>query len=394
MKVLMIHTFHHPRGGDTTYAALLVRLLEEAGHRVVPLAMRHPDNDPSPWEQRWPAWVEPRLADARSALSLAWSHDAARATADLVAEVRPDVAHIQHVHRHLTPSVLEPLRRAGVPVVWTVHDYELICPEGHLFDGRAPCERCRGHHYWQAAVHRCKWGQVLPSVAVAAEKALHHRLGVWNKVDRFLCPSAFLARKLVEFGVPEERVRVLPNALDAGLPASGGGEGWLVAGRLSPEKGVDVAIAAARLLPGHRLWICGDGPERGRLEAAAPPDVRFLGHLPRERLARLIREVAVVAVPSRWWENLPYAVLEAQAAGRAVVASAMGGIPEQIDNGVDGLLVPAENPPALAEAVGGLLADPERAHRLGAAAAARVRRDLAPDAHLAAILAHYREVGA
>ncbi|MCB9777308.1 MAG: glycosyltransferase [Alphaproteobacteria bacterium] len=404
MRVLMVHSFHHPRGGDTTYTRDLTRLLTKRGHQVIPLAMRHPDNEPSPYEARFPSWVDPRTAEtrvdrARALLRMAWSLESARAARAMVRDLAPDVAHVQHLHRHLTPAVLGPLRRAGVPVVWTVHDYELICPSGHLYVDGAPCERCRGHHYLQAVHHRCKWDRTLPSAAVALEKALHHRLGVWDRVDRFLCPSRWLADTLVRFGVRADRVTVLPNPLDpSGLAgeeeARARGSGWLYAGRLAEEKGVRDLLEAARRLPGHRLRICGGGPLLDEVRAAAArlPQVEVLGPLPRPKLLEELRSAAVVAVPSRWPENLPYAVSEAQALGRAVVASHIGGIPELVTDGVDGRLVPPADPAALAAAVGALLADPARAAALGAAGRARVARTLDPDRHVGGVETVYAEV--
>jgi len=398
MKILMVSSFHHARGGDTTYARGLTRLLEGAGHAVIPFAMRHPDNDPSPWETRFPSWVDPwgpRGLLGRLGLlpRLIWSRDAARSIASIIAEIRPDVAHLHHVHRHLTPSVLGPLRDAGVPIVWTVHDAELICPAGTLYNAGAPCERCRGGRYDEAIWGRCKGEALLPSLAVALEKTVHAALRVPTRADLLICPSRFMADTLVRFGLPEDRVLHLPNFLEPGQEPTGGpGQGWLYAGRLAPEKGLDTLLEAARLLPDLPLTLCGSGPltEEIRARLNTMPQVRMLGHLPQAALHALIHEAAVVAVPSRWPENFPYAVLEAQAAGRAVVASRIGGIPEQIEDGVDGVLVPPGDPRALAEAVGALVAQPERAARMGQAARARVLRERDPQIHLSAILSIYQ----
>ncbi len=397
MRVLMINTFHHPRGGDATYTRTVSAALRAAGHDVIPLAMRHPDNTPSTWEHRFLSWIDLRgsrglRARLRVGRRMFWSREASALCSRLVEEIRPDVAHLQHVHRHVTPSVLGPLRAAGVPIVWTVHDYELICPEGHLFQGGHPCERCHGHRYWEAIRGRCKWDSLGPSVAVALEKSLHAALGVWSRVDRFLCPSQFLADTLVRFGLPAARVTHLPNCVQvSGPPSTIAGEGCLYAGRLSTEKGVDVAIEAARRIPGQPLYICGTGPEEAAIRARAVglPNVRFLGHLPPRGLAEVLRSVRAVVVPSRWWENFPYAVLEAQAAGRAVVASHIGGIPEQITHDHDGLLVPPNDPAALAAALRRLYAEPELAQRLGAAGAQRVRERLSVGRHLQRLLGVY-----
>lgn len=399
MKILMVNTFHHRRGGDATYALTLSRRLEAAGHEVVPLAMRHPDNEPSVWEPWFVGQIDHRdlrgRTDRLRALARLVHHPgSARAAAGLIAKTKPDLVHLQHVHRHLTPSVVDPAVRAGIPVVWTVHDYELVCPSGHLFANGAPCEACKGHRYQNAVLKRCKRGDVVLSAAAAFEKAAHVATGLWRKIDRFLCPSAFLAQKLVDFGVPADRVFVQPNFVEVDAPPSPGGSGWLYAGRLSEEKGVRLLVDAARLLPDQRLVICGAGPLEGELRARARglANIEWRGHVPKADLDRALRDAAVVAVPSLWYENLPYAVAEAQAAGKAVVASRIGGIPELVDDGRDGVLVPPADPRALADAVRGLLADPERARRLGLAGHDRVKTRMDPDAHLERILAHYEAV--
>jgi len=129
-----------------------------------------------------------------------------------------------------------------------------------------------------------------------------------------------------------------------------------------------------------------------RQRAAELPHVHFLGHLPPSHLDRVMRSVRVVVVPSRWYENFPYAVLEAQAAGRAVVAADIGGIPEQITHGEDGLLVPPDDTDALTHAVAELLTHPARATALGKRGATRVRAHLGPAEHLDSILSIYDEV--
>ena len=183
MRVLMCHTFHHLRGGDCTYTFTLSELLERDGHEVIPLAMRHPLNKRSTWERHFIPRLEfdaqaPKSTQARSLRRHIWNREAERAAAELIARYRPDVMHLQHVHHHLTPSVVRAAHKAGIPVVWTVHDYELICPEGHLFDGTSPCTACRGHQYFQAVRKRCKRGARGPSMLAALENSAHAAWGL------------------------------------------------------------------------------------------------------------------------------------------------------------------------------------------------------------------------
>lgn len=398
MRILIAHSFLHARGGDSTYARTLAKGLEDAGHEVAWLATRHPANDPSPWEPYFPPQRDFSALTPRTALSAAvrsaWDPRAQAACAALIDAFRPDVLHLQHVHHHLTPSIIVPARRAGIPVVWTVHDYELICPNGLLFTEGAPCERCRSHRYREAVAHRCKRDSAVFSAFAAIEKTIHRARGLWGLIDRFLCPSQFLADKLIAFGVPARRVVVEPNACDPNPVSGDPGAGWLFAGRLTVEKGVRVALDAARLVDA-RVAICGDGPLAAEVRTAAAdlPHLRALGQLSPDDLRARVQAAAVVAVPSLWWENLPYAVIEAQSAGKAVIASRVGGIPELIDDGVDGILVPPGDSVALAGAIAALLADPDRARELGQAGARRVRDRMSVDDHVARVLAHYAVAG-
>ncbi len=387
MKILVVHSFWHARGGDWTSLSTLSDALEAAGHTVIPFAMRHPDNAPSAWE----GWFAPWNADARA--DGVWSLRAAAAVSRLVRAHRPDVAHAHHLHRHLTPSVLGALRRLRVPTVWTLHDHELVCPTGLAHAAGDPpgaeCSRCdAGFHH--AVIHRCKRAALAPSAAVALEHGVHAALGVRRAADRFLTPSRFLLDRLAARGVPAERLRHVPNPVVAPREAPLDPSGPVVfAGRLTPEKGVEDVLAAARRLPDAPFVIAGGFGEPG---GDTPRNVRYVGHLDGSALGRLIASASVVLTPSRWPENDPYAVLEPMAAGRAVVACRVGGIPEQIDHAVDGWLVEPGNPAALASAVARLRARPDEMVRLGTNARVRVARERDP-AHIAGrVAAIYREL--
>lgn len=370
MRVLLVSSFLYPRGGDTTCAFTGARALTTLGHEVVPLAMRHPENAPSPWER----WFAPPRGIGRwtvpDALGAIWSPGAADALRRLIDHHRPDVAWINHLHRHLSPSILPVLREAGVRVVWTLHDYELVCANGLLYTQGAFCRACRGGHWEQAIVHRCKHDDFAQSAWAALEKTVHGWAGVRELVDRFVTPSAFLARELLANGFDADRVVHVPNPIEEITPGTGG-PGWLVAGRLTPEKGIDDAIAAARITPGLTLVGPGAPPD-------LPPGVTSLGLRTHAETLDLVRQAGVVVVPSRWPENQPYAVVEAQLAGRPVVATRVGGVPELIEDGVTGRLVDPGQPEALAAAIAEILRDPVLGDRLGRAARDRVHREHDP----------------
>jgi glycosyltransferase involved in cell wall biosynthesis len=219
-------------------------------------------------------------------------------------------------------------------------------------------------------------------------------------VDAFICPSQFLAGQMERGRVYPDRMHVIRHFidLDGVSPKSSPGGNAVIAGRLSAEKGIAVAIKAIAHLPEPaHLDIAGDGPIRAELEALAaaeaPGRVTFHGRLPKDRLFDLLRRSAVAVVPSTWYENQPMAVLEAMAIGLPVIGSDIGGLPELIDAGRDGILVPAGDDKALAIAMGDVLADPARAFVMGQNGRRKIEGEFPPSLHLERISGLYRQIG-
>lgn len=375
MKLLLVNSFLHPRGGDTALFFEEWRGWEARGVEVVPFAMRHPHNLSSPWATRFPSWRSPRAAATpverlRAGLVGVYNPEAAGALASLIQDVRPHAAHVHHLHRHLTPSIFPVLRQAGIPSAWTLHDHELVCPNGLRFTGGAPCHRCAGGNYAEAVRHRCKDDSVPASVAVAAEKYAHRAFGTAALADRLVCPSRFLFDSLAADGFPAERLEHVPNLVLADETPGPIGENVVFAGRLTPEKGIAVLAAVAGQLPTVRFDVFGEGP--GREQLAASPNVHMHGNTPRATVHAALSRAGAVVVPSLWPENQPYAVLEAMLLGRTVLASRVGGIPELIDDGEDGLLVEPGDAVALADGLRRVLADPAAARTRGQRARKRV----------------------
>ena len=401
MRVLLVgnHWTEGP-GGAETMLLLTADLLRRAGHDVVPFAVAEPRTLPTPVRDRLPAaagsGARGRFGEAWAGT---WSARSYRALTDVVHEVRPDVAHVHHVFERLTVSVLDALRRRGVPTVMTLHDYKPVCPNYRLFVDGAPCTRCLSGRYREVVRHRCLEGSRWRSVAAAADAYASRARRLYDRVDGFLAPSAFLRDRVVEGGLPADRVRVLPNPVVAAPAPRRAGAGppfLLYAGRLVPEKGIDALLDATRRLPdGVRLRLAGEGrmerQVRARVAAEDLP-VDALGSLTPPEVAAQLRAAVAAVLPALWWENCPMAVLEAAAQGVPVVASAVGGIPELVEDGGTGLLVPPGNGDALAAAVTRLVAHPDEAARLGAAGWARVRARHDPGRHVAALQETYADL--
>jgi glycosyltransferase involved in cell wall biosynthesis len=382
MRLLLINSFLHPRGGDTTLFFEEWAGWEARGVEVIPFAMRHPDNIASPWASRFPSWRSPRGASTlaerlRAGLVGVYNGEAEAALEALIRDVRPDAAHVHHLHRHLTPSVFPALRRGGVRSAWTLHDHELVCPNGLRFTLGSPCFRCQGGNYRAAVEHRCKDGELAASLAVAGEKYAHRALRFRLLPDRLVCPSRFLADSLAADGLDPARVEHVPNLVSVEAEPGPAGANVVFAGRLTAEKGITVLAQMAAALPHVRVDVYGDGPERARL--AGSRNVVLHGNRPRPAVHRALALAGVVVVPSLWPENQPYAVLEAQLLARTVVASRIGGIPELIDDGHDGILVSPGDAPALVDAVCDALAAPDASRARGNRARQRVRLNHSAD---------------
>jgi glycosyltransferase involved in cell wall biosynthesis len=402
VKILVVNKFFWVKGGSERVLFELAAGYERAGHDVSHFAMRSARNLPSPWSGHFASelsWEGGTLARLRTAGRVIHSVEAARRIRELVRSVRPDVAHLHNFHHQLSPSIVDVLRREGIPAVHTLHDYKVICPNYLLYTEGAPCERCRGGRFYHAVLHRCVRGSRAASLVAFAEMTWHRRARTLERgIARFVSPSRFLRDKLVSFGFDERRIRVVPNGLDATTfaRAERPGAGFLYAGRLSREKGVHTLLRAVGSVPGVRLTVCGTGPAEEELRALAqreaPGRVQFAGHLEADDLLARLRGSRALVLPSEWYENAPMAVLESLASGVPVVATDLGGTAEMVRDGVSGLLTPAGDAGALAERLDRLERSPDLAAKLGRAGRSIVESEYSLDAQVSAMLSIFREV--
>lgn len=399
MRILHVNKFHFVKGGAERYVADLADAQQRAGHEVAPFAMQHARNAATPFAKYFPSEVDFDGAGARSlgvAARIVYSREAASCLDRLLRDWRPDVAHLHNIAHQLTPSILPVLAKHRIPVVQTLHDYKIACPSYLFLDHGSVCEACNGGRFYEAARRRCHRDSFAAGVVLATEAYLHRALGSYDTVQRFLCPSRWMRDTMARHGLPAEKLTHLPYCVPAAnyAPAEGDGEDVLYAGRLSREKGLATLLAAVRQLPGTRLAVAGEGPERPALEAAREDGVAvtLLGYLNGEALHEAVRRARVVVVPSEWYENLPFAVLEAMALGRAVVGARIGGIPELVEDGVTGYTFAPRDADGLAQALATALADGARAAQQGRTARRRIEADFAPGAHLERLHAIYDAV--
>jgi glycosyltransferase involved in cell wall biosynthesis len=401
--LLSINNYFYPRGGAEVLFLEQNRMFEDIGWQVVPFAMRHPKNLPTPWSEYFPDEIE--FGEAYSlpgklirAPRVIYSWQARRKLRELLRQVRPRLAHVHNIYHHLSPSILGLLRSEGIPVVLTVHDLKLACPAYTMFRGGQPCDECRGGRFHRAAVNRCIKGSLALSSLVMLEAYVHRTLRLYDaNVTRFAVPSRFILEKLVEWGWRRDRFTHIPNFVDLERfrPDRPIGPRFVYCGRLDGGKGVATLLKAAAKAR-QPVTIVGRGPEEAGLRRLADGlgvDAQFTGHLSRHALADVIEHARAVVVPSEINENAPLSALEAYAAGRPVIGSRIAGIPELVREDETGALFPPGDAAALASVLDrfGTLGD-ARLAAMGAAARQWVERDFSAAAYRQRLLALYRSI--
>lgn len=398
MRILHVDKFLRRQGGAASYMLDLGRAQVDHGHEVEYFAMAHPDNESATYDALFPPYVafDEAPSGVGGAVTMAWtmvhSRPARAAMAAIVERFRPDVVHLHNIYHQLSPSILQPLRRAGIPAVMTVHDFKLVCPTYHMADRNGPCDACVRNGFHEAVIRRCNRGSFAASALVAVESSLHRTFHSYGHIGKFLAPSEFLAELLRRADVYPEKVQVLRHGFGVDSVATPGGRDGSVVfvGRLAPEKGIDIAIRAIGMMatPGAHLHILGSGPEerplRALAAAEAPGRVTFHGHVAREAVLNRLRLSSVAVLTGRHYENQPMSILEAFSCGVPVVGADLGGIPELVDD-TTGRLVRPEDPAQVAGMLEELLQSPGELERLGRNGQDRLRARHDPAEHLGAL---------
>jgi glycosyltransferase involved in cell wall biosynthesis len=318
--------------------------------------------------------------------------DSQRALSALLKTEKPDVVHLHNPYPLLSPTVVKTAHAHGVPVVHTVHNYRQVCAPGLYFRDGHICTECRGKAFPLPAVaHACYRGSKAQSAVMAAALAYHR--GTWKQVEHFIALTDRIAEHLIDFGIPAERITVKPNGIPDAGAATGPGEGFLYAARLTPEKGLELVLDAWSRHPDGALGplrIVGDGPLRPLAERAAAgrADVTYVGPVDNAAVRAEIGRAACVIAASTWHDVLPTIILEALSGGRPVLVTDRGGMPYL--TGDAGWVVEPDGA-ALAD---GLRKAHEGAAALAPVARARYESHFAPDVLIERLIGVYRAVAA
>jgi glycosyltransferase involved in cell wall biosynthesis len=345
--LLTINNYYYRRGGAETVFFEHNRIFEALGWNVVPFAMQHPKNFPTPWSKFFVDEIEfgeqySVLEQLKRASKVIYSVEARRKLTRLLDTVQPDICHAHNIYHHISPSILGRLKSRGIPTVLTLHDLKIACPAYLMLAPDGICERCKGGKLYNVLVHRCIKGSSALSAVVMLEAMLHRLIGSYSHcVSRFVVPSRFCIAKLSEWGIPTNLFRYVPNFVDVERyrPQYAPGAAFVYFGRISREKGLATLIRAAAAAD-CELTVIGTGPDLEELRTLAAQlnvKVAFPGFLSGDALHDAVRAARAVVLPSEVYENAPMTVLEAYALGKLVIGARIGGIPELIREGETGM---------------------------------------------------------
>jgi glycosyltransferase involved in cell wall biosynthesis len=284
-----------------------------------------------------------------------YSTEARRKLGKVLDHFKPDVVHMNNINFQLTPSVIYAVKKRNIPLVQTVHDYQMICPNHLLysFGEVKPCERCIGGSKFNCVKHSCIHGSKVKSLIGAIEAKLYESLKTYQKVDLYICPSYFLEKKLLAASeLYRGKTLTVHNFIEKKpLPEKVTPEKPYVAfaARLSKEKGVTLLCEAAKLLPDYSFLVAGSGPDGECLKDI--PNITMKGFLSGDELISLMANAKVMLLPSVWYENCPLSILETHSFGVPVITMNSGGMAELVEDGKTGALINEPTPEAVAAAI-------------------------------------------
>jgi len=381
MRVCLVHNEYGGFSGEEAVIRDIGELLKDRGHQV--LAFKRSSAE----------IPDMHLGKLRAFFSGIYSLSSRRRMRRLLACERPDVVQVQNVFPFISASVLPECTKAGVPVVMDLPNYRLICPSGlHMRHGSV-CEKCMGGREYWCVLHNCE-GSLPKSIGYAARNYVARKRRLFkDNVTFYYAVTDFQRQRFLASGFPAHRISVIPNMVQpVRLPdAVPLGQCVAYAGRISPEKGIDTLIAAARQLPGIQFRAAGSLDGMPSVASEAPQNVEFVGHLGRDKLHDFYASARMLLLPSRCLETFGIVVAEAMMRAKPVICSRIGGLPEVVDDGVTGLLFEPGNAEELAEKIRYLWERPELCRAMGQAGRQKALTEYSPEKYYERLMAVYHK---
>ena len=377
MRILVAHNAYHYRGGEDTLVDAELAMLRSHGHQV---SLYRRDNGELA-----------RIRPARAAIDTIWSMRTVEELRTVAARFAPELIHAHNTFPLISPSLYGIAESLRIPVVQTLHNFRLLCPQAMLVRRGQVCTDCIGRWPWRAVLHRCYRGSFAQTAVTASMLALHRMRGSWrHDVSRYIVLNRTCRDLFIAGGLPPEKLCIKPNFVEpSGTPQWVCRAGGVFIGRLSHEKGLAILAEALQTLPGTTIDVYGKGPLQPLVEQTA--GLHYCGFLSSAALRQRMQQAAYLVMPSTGMESFGLAAIEAFACGVPVIASRQGGLGELVTHKKNGLLVTPGNPAALAAAISYADTHPHEMRRMGIDAYQTWRAHYTPEHNYELLMRIYDE---
>ena len=407
MKILLVNKYHYVKGGSETYYFGLANLLTKLGHEVIFFAMADKNNHPCKDEQFFVSNVDfngktYKMQKVKAGFRVLYSFEAKKSISALIEKEKPDIVHINLVHRHITLSIIRAIKKYNIPIVYTVHDLNCVCPNHEMLVNGKVCELCLKGKYRNCIKQKCVKGSTVKSALGAIEAINYKRMKIYDDIDLYITPSYFYKKKLEESGIIHPEIVHIKNFLPLDTKFKNDNEDknyLLYFGRISEEKGIITLLKAMEKLQSNTpLYILGTGALEEQVKEYIKAHnledkVKMFGFKSGDELKKFVAQAKCIILPSEWYENGPYAIMEAMSQGKPVIVSRFGGLPEIVEDQKTGFICnpfDSEDLKNCIEKVCNLTADEYKA--MSNTAVLNAKRDFDADTYGKTLIAHYERL--
>jgi glycosyltransferase involved in cell wall biosynthesis len=385
LNIMILNWTWFPSGGDWTYIENLCKFYESLGHTVIPFSMKNEKNFPSPFSEYFITKIDYRelnknktvLGGLTAVKNSIYSTESRSNLKMLLDKYHIDIVHLNNIHHYLTPaSIIPEIKKRNIPIIWTLHDYVILCPNTTFISNEKICEKCKKGKYYECILNRCKKQSAQASFVAALESYANKFSNPYKHVDYFICPSEFIKKKFESFGFDGSKLKQVYNLFDVDSvygyyenPTETDNKPYIVyIGNILRVKGIFTLVRAMIGLE-LELKVIGCGEHFDELkdlvENGHIQNVKLLGKMAKEDVFRFVQHASFVVVPSEWYENLPYSLVEALLLAKPVLGADIGGIPELVIDDVTGLLFQPGNTMDLRLKIQMMMSDKEKLIQMG-----------------------------
>ena len=407
MKILLVNKYHYVKGGSETYYFGLANLLTKLGHEVIFFAMADKNNHPCKDKQFFVSNVDfngktSKMQKVKAGFRVLYSFEAKKSISALIEKEKPDIVHINLVHRHITLSIIRAIKKYNIPIVYTVHDLNCVCPNHEMLVNGKVCELCLKGKYRNCIKQKCVKGSTVKSALGAIEAINYKRMKIYDDIDLYITPSYFYKKKLEESGIIHPEIVHIKNFLPLDTKFKNDNEDknyLLYFGRISEEKGIITLLKAMEKLQSNTpLYILGTGALEEQVKEYIKAHnleekVKMFGFKSGDELKKFVAQAKCIILPSEWYEYGPYAIMEAMSQGKPVIVSRFGGLPEIVEDQKTGFICnpfDSEDLKNCIEKVCNLTADEYKA--MSNTAVLNAKRDFDADTYGKTLIAHYERL--